>query len=203
MEKIFETNDNFVFDNLVLSKPVQIPGGHFFIKFSLNNSNLYIQPPKCKTKQGIVKVGKRIYCDIIFSNEYDEFIRWVENLELYCQKYIFKNKSQGFEGDLEIHDIENYFTSPLKIYKSGKFYILRTNISTVLGKPKLKIYDENENEVSFDSINDETNAMTILEIQGIKCSSKSFQIEIELKQMMVFKPTNLFEKCFLKSSKIP
>ena len=37
--------------------------------------------------------------------------------------------------------------------------------------------------------------MTILEIQGIKCSSRSFQIEIELKQMMVLKQFDIFEKC--------
>jgi hypothetical protein len=37
----------------------------------------------------------------------------------------------------------------------------------------------------------------ILEIQGIKCSAKSFQIDIELKQMMVLNPVDLFEKCIV------
>jgi hypothetical protein len=43
--------------------------------------------------------------------------------------------------------------------------------------------------------------MTILEIQGIKCSARSFQIDIELKQMMVLKPVNLFEKCLFAPKK--
>ena len=43
--------------------------------------------------------------------------------------------------------------------------------------------------------------MTILEIQGIKCSARSFQIDIELKQMMVLKPVNLFEKCMFAPKK--
>jgi hypothetical protein len=100
---------------------------------------------------------------------------------------------------MELHDIENYFTSPLKIYKSGKYYVSRTNITNVLGKMNLKIYDENENEINYENINDNTNIITILEVQGIKCSSKSFQIEIELKQMMVLQDTDIFEKCIITS----
>jgi hypothetical protein len=73
------------------------------------------------------------------------------------------------------------------------------NISTVLGKIGLKIYDENENEVPIENINDKTNIMTILEIQGIKCSTRSFQIEMEMKQLMVLKPADLFEKCIIKT----
>jgi hypothetical protein len=198
MQNIFDTTDNFDFEKLSLSKPISIPGGNFFIKFSINNSNLYIQPPKCKTKQGIIKAGKRIYSDLMFTNENDQFIRWMENLENHCQEYIYKNKEEWFEGDLELHDIENYFTSPMKLYKSGKYYTLRTNVSTVLGKPVLKIYDEDENELDIEKINDDMDIMTILEIQGIKCSTRSFQIEIEIKQMMTLKQVNLFEKCIIK-----
>lgn len=198
MQNIFDTTDEFDFEKLSLSKPISIPGGNFFIKFSINNSNLYIQPPKCKTKQGIIKAGKRIYSDLMFTNENDQFIRWMENLENHCQEYIYKNKAQWFEGDLEQHDIENYFTSPMKLYKSGKYYTLRTNISTILGKPVLKIYDEDENELDIEKINDDMDIVTILEIQGIKCSTRSFQIEIEIKQMMTLKPVNLFEKCIIK-----
>ena len=198
--EIFDTNDSFEFEKLVLTKPTSIPGGNYFIKFLTNSQPLYIQPPKCKTRQGVVKAGKRFYSDLMFTNENEDFIRWMENLENYCQQYIYKNREKWFEGEMELHDIENYFTSPLKLFKSGKYYIARTNITTVLGKPILKIYDENEKEIDFESINDDTNVMTILEIQGIKCSAKSFQIEVELKQMMVLQPTDIFEKCIIKSN---
>jgi hypothetical protein len=198
MENIFEPTDKFNFEKLMLTKPISIPGGNYFIKCLINENPLYLQPPRCKTKQGIIKAGKRIYSDLMFSNENDQFIRWMENLETHCQKYIYKNRAQWFEGDLELHDIENYFTSPLKVYKSGKYYTLRTNITPVLGKPSLKIYDENEKEIELESINDNMDIITILEIQGIKCSQRSFQIEIEIKQMLVMKPKNLFEKCLIK-----
>jgi hypothetical protein len=197
MDGIYDPNDTFNFEKLVLTKPTIITGGNYFIKFLANDSPLYIQPPKCKLKQGISKSGKRLFADLMFTNENDQFIRWMENLENHSQQKIFNNREQWFDGEMEMADIENYFTSPLKVYKSGKFYIIRTNITTMLGKSVLKIYDENENEVDMDNINENMNIMTILEIQGIKCSARSFQIEIELKQMLVMNPVNIFDKCLL------
>jgi hypothetical protein len=200
MAGIFDTNEPFDFNKLVLTNPTLISGGNYFIRCLVDNSPLYIQPPKCKTKQGILKagVGKRYYTDLMFTNEDAKFIQWMENLENYCQQFIFKNREKWFDGEMELHDIENYFTSPLKIFKSGKFYIARTNISTVLNKVALKIYDESENEVAMETIDDKTNVTTILEIQGIKCSTRCFQIELELKQLMVMNPDDLFQKCIIK-----
>jgi len=126
----------------------------------------------------------------------------MENLENYCQQFIYKNKDKWFDGDMELHDIENYFTSPIKLYKSGKYYITRVNLNVALNKPMFKIYDENENEVNMEKIIDNTNVITIVEIQGIKCSSRSFQIEIDLKQMLILQPTDIFEKCIIKPTTI-
>lgn len=201
MSKIYKTTDDFPFQQLNIGKPVSAPGGNFFIRYSIDEMPLYIQPPKCLVKQVLNKTGKRMYCDFVFHQENEQFIRWMENLENKSQQLIFKNKSQWFESDLDIQDIENSFTSPLKIYKSGKSYIVRTNIQTRNGKPVVKIYDEDEKEVLLDQIKENMNVMVILEIQGIRCSLRSFQIEIELKQMMVLKPDDLFDTCILKSRK--
>ena len=81
MEEIFEPNDQFPFDKLELLKPVVVTGGNYFIRFISNNSPLYIQPPKCMTKQGIIKGTKRMYSDLMFTNDTPAFIRWMENLE--------------------------------------------------------------------------------------------------------------------------
>jgi hypothetical protein len=199
MEKIHEPNDMFDFSKITLLSPSSVPGGNYFIKFRINDSPLYVQPPKCVTKSAIIKSGKKHYCDLMFTNENEQFVRWMENLEMYCQNKIFENRNKWFETQLDQHDIENSFTSPLKIFKSGKYYITRTNVPTILGKCSLKIYNEDENEVDIDILKENTHVVTILEIQGIKCSSKNFQIEIEIKQMMVMKQNNLFEKCIFNS----
>ena len=200
MEGIYETDENFNFEKLILLKPTQVTGGNYFIKFRMNGNPLYVQPPKCKTKDSIVKAGKKIYCDLMFTNENEKFIQWMENLENYCQKCIYDNREQWFETELDNHDIENSFVSPFKLYKSGKYYLVRTTIPTILGKSSLKIYDEYENDVEFENLKENNDIMTILEIQGIKCSARSFQIEIEVKQMLLLKPSNIFEKCLIKHS---
>ena len=198
MDNIYEPNDSFSFDKIKISKPVSILGGNYFIRFALDNNPLYIQPPKCKTKQGFLKAGKKYYTDLVFTNADDEFIRWMENLENVCHQHLFQNREKWFESDMELHDIENYFTSPLKIYKTGKFYLARVNVITNMGVPNLTIYNENNTIIPIEEINDKTDVITILELKGIKCTTTSFQIEMEMKQMLTVEPVELFNKCIIK-----
>jgi len=199
-EQIYETNDKFVFQEIVLTPPTLVSGGNYFIKCLIHENPLYIQPPKCQTKGGISTSGKKKYCDLMFTNDHEQFIRWMENLENYIYKYIYDHREKWFQTELDLHDIENSFASPLKIYKSGKYYIARTNVPVLLGKCNLKIYNEEREEVDMEKIVENSNVITILEIQGIKCSPRSFQIEIELKQMMLLKPSKIFEKCIIVPS---
>jgi hypothetical protein len=64
--------------------------------------------------------------------------------------------------------------------------------------PSIKIYDENENPQTMEDITSETNIISILEIQGIKFTSRNFQIEIELKQVMVLNNEPIFDNCLIK-----
>ena len=199
MDDIFDTNADFQFDKISLITPTSISGGIHFSKILINKKQLYIQSPKCKTKQGIVKTGKKIHADLVFSNDDEEFIQWIQMLELTVRKHIYTNREKWFDMDLDEDDIESYFTPTIKIFKSGKQYIMRVNVSQRIGSSPLKIYDENELDVEMESIHENTPIITILEIQGVRCSSKNFQIDVELKQIMVLKPMNLFEKCIIKS----
>jgi len=200
MEGIYNTDSSFDFTKLNLAKPQPIPGGNYFIRLSISGKPLYIRHPKCKTKQGFFRAGKKYHTDLMFTHEDTNFIEWMENLESHCQNLLYVNRDQWFEDTMEIHDIENYFTSPLKIFKSGKFYIARVNVSTNLGNPILKIYDEDENLVAMDKVDNKVDVMSVLEIKGIKCSATSFQIEMEIKQMMIMKPEDIFDKCLFRTN---
>lgn len=197
MDTLNSPSDDFNFDTLKLTNPISLNNGNHFIKYYLNDGPLYIQPPKCSVKQGIVKATKKLYMDLMFTNENDEYIRWLENLEIYSRKFIFDNREKWFETELDENDIENSFTSPLKTFRSGKYYILRVSIPTYLGKTNIKIYDEKENVLNLENITENDNVITALEILGIKCSPRSFQIDIELKQLLKLQKNNIFEKCIL------
>ena len=157
------------------------------------NKLLFIQTPKCLTKQGFIKSGKKIYTDLMFDNNDTVFINWIENLETRCQDLIYAKRESWFETKLEKDDIETAFTSPFKIFKSGKYYVLRVNV-----KQNIKIYDENDQIVSAETITNDKNIISILEIQGLKFTSRNFQIEIELKQAMVVSPDPFLDECFIK-----
>jgi hypothetical protein len=199
MDDILDTNANFPFEKLNLITPTSISSGVYFSKILINKKQLYVQSPKCKTKQGVVKNGKKIHADLIFSNDDEEFIQWIEMLEITVRKHIYTNREKWFDMDLDEDDIESYFSPTVKFFKSGKQYIMRVNVSQRIGSSSLKIYDENEIDVEMESVNENTQVITILEIQGVRCSTKNFQIDVELKQIMVLKPVNLFDKCIIKS----
>lgn len=194
---IHDTNECIDFENkITFLSPKSVSSGSYIIKcFAENQKPLFIQSPKCKSKQGFMKAGKKLYCDLVFSCDDESFLKWIEEFEAFCQKKIFDNRSIWFDSELEMHDIENSFLPSLKIFKSGKQHILRANIPLHLGKCGLKIYNEDEEDVIPETIVENSNLMTILEIQGIKCSSRSFQIEYEIKQMMLLNPVDIFEKC--------
>ena len=201
MENIIEPNIHFDFSKITLAHPITIQGGAYFTRIEMNKKPLYIQTLKSLTKQGIIKSGKKYYCDLLFDNTSAELINWFENLEDKCHKLIYEKKDEWFQGNLEENDVESAFSPIMRIYKSGKFYLLRTNIkNTKDNQPILRIYDENENILTTTDINNETEIISILEIQGIKFTTRNFQLEIELKQMMVINNEPIFENCLIKTN---
>ena len=128
-----------------------------------------------------------MFVDLMFNNNDEEFIHWIENLESTCQKLIFEKGESWFQNKLEADDIETAFTSPLRVYKSGKYYIVRVNVKMnyITNNPHIKIYSEGETPLTTDDVNSDTTIISIVEVQGIKFTSRNFQIEIELKQAMI------------------
>jgi hypothetical protein len=192
MNEIIEPTMNYDFSKLTLCPPTSLAGGHYFTKLLNTNKPLFIQTPKSLTKQGFVKSGKKVYVDLMFDNNDTIFINWIENLESMCQDLLSKQDS-WFQTKIEKDDIETAFTSSFKIFKSGKHYLLRVNV-----KPNIKIYDELDKVVSLETITNDKTLISIVEIQGIKFTSRNFQIEYELKQSMVVSPDPFLDECFIK-----
>ena len=202
MDNIIEPNETFDFTKLSLAHPSGIQGGAYFTKIEYNKKPLYIQTCKSQTRQGFVKTGKKYYCDLMFDKNSESLINWFENLEERCQKLIFERRDTWFQNSLEENDIESAFNSTIRVYKSGKYYLVRTNIKNNHNNtPSIKIYNEKETPMTMEEINNETNIISILDIQGIKFTSRNFQIEIELKQIMVLDNEPLFDDCLIKTLK--
>lgn len=194
-------NNSFDFSKITLANPVILQQQSYFSKIMSNNNELMIQMPKCTSKQGFVNSSKRYYCDLMFSSENTELLSWFEKLEEKIQKLIYNQRKNWFHEDVEPDDIENIFTSSLRSFKSGKFFLCRTMLNSprMLQTIKLNIFDENENSLEMSSVDDKTEFISILHIHGIKFSSRNFQIYVEMKQMMVLNSNPAFTKCLIQS----
>lgn len=195
MDNIIEPTIDFDFNNLYLGVPISQPASTYLTRIIFNNKALFIQAPKCISKNGFVKVGKKIYCDLMFTNEDTIIIDWMEKLENKCQELLFVKRESWFESEMTKEDIETSFSSPFKIYKSGKYYILRVNV-----KPNIKIFNENGNEIAMEEVKPESTMISILDIHGIKFTARNFQMEIELKQSMVVSPDPFLDACLIRQT---
>lgn len=202
MENIVEPNDSFDFTKLSLGHPSNIQGGAYFTSIEYNSIPLYIQTTKSLSKQGIVRTGKKMYIDLMFDKTSEPIITWFENLEETCKKLIYTKKEEWFQNSLEEGDIDNAFNSTVRIFKSGKFYLVRSNIKcNQSSEPAVKLYNENEVPMTCQDIIDDTEIISILEIKGIKFTTRNFQIDIDVKQIMILDNEPIFKNCVIKGRK--
>jgi exonuclease VII small subunit len=195
--KIFDLNKPFDFNILKLGTPNLINNNNYFSKIThgLSDKNLYIQLPKCITKQGIIRGSNKSQCELCYSINEKTVIEFLENLEKYCIEQIYNNKELWFYNAKNItsDDIEELMSPLIKTYKHGKNFLIKN-----LVKPdKLNIYDEDENKIDLDDYNINHEFLPLININGVKFSNKNLTIEINLTQMLVLYPSDEFEKQIL------
>jgi len=200
---IYKVGESLDTTNFKLSHPVPNPGGTYFSKLTINNNDdqFYLQTPKCKTKQGIIKTGKKKYTDLLFSELNSDFVEMITKVEEKIQEMIFKKHEIWFANtDLEMEDIQNSFISPVKVYK-GKNYLMRANLNSLRNNIDniVPIFNEKEVAKDLEDITTDSDIITILEILGIKFSQRYFQLEINIKQIMIMENAPMFENCLIKT----
>ena len=97
MNQIYQVNKDFDFSKLTLANPNGLQGGAYFTKLKIDNGPLYIQMPQSLSKQGIVKTEKKMYCDLLFTNDDTEVIEWILGLEERIQDIIYEKRNYGFK----------------------------------------------------------------------------------------------------------
>lgn len=204
---IYKADDSFDFSSITLANPQPVQGGSFYTKLSVGlDKPLYMQLSKCVTKQNIVEAMRGKYCDLMYErNDEDQLMNWIEKFEHGCQDKINAKKSLWFQTELTRDDIETMMSPMTRLYKSGKNILIRVylNTSKHTGKDKYIAYNENEEPVDLDSITADKYIIPLILIDGIKFSSRSFEIEIKLVQIMVIDPPVIKEVrpvCLIKNS---
>tara|TARA_B110000444_G_scaffold252701_1_gene282396 strand:+ start:399 stop:1703 length:1305 start_codon:yes stop_codon:yes gene_type:complete len=202
---VHQADQTFNFDKLQLEHPVSMPGNSYFTSITMAGQPVYIETPQITTKQGFIKNVKKVVCDLLFSSNESDFIQWIETLETTCHSLVYKSSGDWFQDKLEYDDIENAFSPCMKSYKSGKYQACRCLIGVdhKNGNPLTKVYDETETPVPHTEVNEQSQIIGIIEIKGIRFTTRSFQIEIDLRQVMILKIDTVFDKCLIKKGGKP
>jgi hypothetical protein len=202
MDDLFQTDSSFPFDDIKLKTPRALQGGTYIANLSVNDNNIIIQTPKCKTKKGITKTAKQLYCDLLFNQDHNDFIEWLESFQERVRELIFENSENWFHESPSLDDIEYNWNNSIRTYKQSN-YLVRTfihkskNVKTI----SLQIYDSDQKKLNIEDVDKEKNVISILEIVGIKFSSQSFQLDVCLRQLMVLNEKPLFNKCLIRLDK--
>lgn len=202
MNNILEVKDlhNFDYTDINLGNPTLLTNSNYYTKINYGkfDKNLYLQLSKCTSKQGIIKSGNKQHIDIMYNSSNTEIIKWFENFESYLQNKILNNKDDWFESDITLDDIQELMTPIMRSYKSGKCFLIRCYI-----KNSCNVYDEEENLLTLNDVLNTSEIIPLLLINGIKFSSKMFQIELLIPQIMIITNSeDLEKKCLIKTNKI-
>lgn len=190
----------FDFSKISLTYPKSVASGSYFTKILYEGAPLYLQIPKCTTKSGLVKAAKKMSSELLLDNMNEEIVGWFENLDNRSKELIQQHSEEWFGKEISSEDIDNAFGSTIRLYRSGKFSLVKTNIKVhaTTDVPLISVYDENQTPQPVDSITAETNIVSILEITGIRFTSKHFNVDIDMKQIMIVNDLYEEDVCFNK-----
>lgn len=210
MTSFCEENNSFDFSKISLSPPILQNGNFYVMNLLLNiTKDVIIQPPKCLTKNGINKIGKKYYCDLIFETFNEPFFNLIENLEAKCHQIISSKSKIWFQTKMTIEEVKEAFNNTIQPSKTGKYFTVKTIIesSQTNDEPLISIYDEENTLCEYKeiSITSNTHIIPVLKIKGIKFNTgpgktSAFQFICELPQLMLAYSPNIFNKCLINKN---
>jgi hypothetical protein len=191
--------DNLDFSNIKLRMPKPLQGGTYFSKIENDGKPLLIQTPKCLTKNGIHKTGKKSYVDLKFSLDDKHIIEWITSFEEKVKSLIYEKKDIWFHDEPTEDEIDYLWSSSIRNAKD--IYLLRAYIQRTSKSEQIQVWDEDESEISLDDIEQSDKLISIIELGGLKFTSQSFCLDLYLRQVVVIKDKPIFNKCLIKIKK--
>lgn len=200
--------NNFNFDLIQLAdpEPLHNNSGFYFTRLSLgeNNEPLLFQFPECCTKQGIVSIKHSKYLDLMINRtDNNGIMKFIEQLEYKCQSIIDSKKELWFQSELTRDDIETMMSQVIRLYKSGEYMLIRVFLEhNKFDKNNCIAYDENEFGFDLDKLEPSHQIIPLVMIEGVKFSSRSFEISLKLTQVMVIGSITQKTSCLIKRNSL-
>ncbi len=194
-------DEKYPFAALTLSTPVGVQGGAYFSKLRIDGEPLLVQTPKCTTKNGVHTTGKKVYCDLMFDADQDRFLSWLKNLEDRIQELVYDKRDIWFHTEMDYDSIQYHWQNVTRLYK-GVNHLLRCFVQKPKGlhaKQVVQIFNEEEEPLTLDDVQSDTQLISILEVTGLRFTSTSFMLEFCLRQVMVLADKPVFNRCLIRA----
>ena len=185
----YEPDAQFPFQSMSLADPQALQGGGaYFTRLTINAQPVTLQFPQCSLKNGVVTTSRSKYADLMYPTDHSQpLLTWVESLENAIKKEINKHKATWFSSDLTMDDLDTMLNPVSRFYMSEKKFLVRAFIDSGKrsGADACPAFDEQQRQVSLDAIEAQKDeVIPLVTIEGVKFSSRSFQIEVKLSQVM-------------------
>ena len=195
---IIQSNSNFNLEELSVEQPNGMQGGTYCCNIKYNGDDMLLQTTKCELKNFKPNKG---YIDIVVddTNYIYDILQDVEN---HMKDYIFEKQHLWFNNNLEESDIDYLFSDSLKKSKKNLYFrVYLPKQRTFRNVTTFKVFNENEQEISLDSIEPNTTkkVISIFQLNSLKFTSTSFKLFFVIKQMLVLDNIN-FSKCIIQTN---
>lgn len=197
------------FSKTRLSQPRATQGGNYVTRIALDGSletDTCVQLPTCRTKQGIVVSGRKTYCDLMYPSDDTHVMEWIERLEKRCQELIYEKREDWFHNPLTEDDIESAFTSSVRLYKSGKAYLVRVLLKGNAardGEDAECVFNQRQEAVPYSEVTVDSKVIPLIKVDCIRFSARSFAIELTLPQLMVLEGAAATRGCMIRTGERP
>lgn len=183
----YEPNDQFPFDQMTLADPQALQGGSYFSRLSINSSGVVVQFPQCETKEGVVKTARSKYVDLAYPTDISvDLAQWLERFEAAIKGKVLERKTSWFSNEISEGDLDSMLNPMSRTLLTKKRLLIRGQIDVEkrTGKNRCLAYDEHEREITLDELSKDDTIIPLVSIEGIKFTSRSFDIEVKVSQVM-------------------
>ena len=186
---IYHTNNEFPFNNLYLSTPVELNKDMHFSKIKINNDNdVLVQFPKCFCNRIVNKYNKK-FVDLTFDIHNEKLIKWIASINKVIKYLIFQKNNEWYDTFISLEIINDNYMNFSKKY-NDKNIVIKILINDDELK-KITCYDENGSTKQFNDISCNTPITPLLELVGIKITEKNFLVILKFNQIMVMEEKNI------------
>ena len=195
MTEVIKHND-INFSKLIYSKPEK-QNNIYFSSISYDNKPLYIQTNKINFSY--IKDDKnttRKYINVSMPTTdfslYDKLLK----LDDHILNTTFTNSKAWFNKDITLDIFENQYNRITQPFEKGTTPFLDMRIPIIRNKIQCNLYDQSNNMIDIDKLNENDSIICILHIKGIKFLKEIFYVDFYINQIKLCKsmqyliPTN-------------